>query len=188
MISFKKIFFYFSFFLFCIFCGAFFFLIQRNWLVIHWTFGFDEQRLIDQTRQDVALRRKLKLYYSRDDKFFFEDQTFVWFSNKSENLKHLINNWLSFLHEERVINKKVALETVSLEQTGQEAYFSFDQTPLHREWSIFKKWNFIESMFKTIRGAGLDIKTVVFLVGHQQLDDDHLDFSMPWPVDGFWDE
>ena len=102
--------------------------------------------------------------------------------------KHLINNWLSFLHEERVINKKVVLEAVSLEQTDQRAYFSFDQTPLDREWSIFKKWNFIESMFKTIRGSDLNIKYVIFLVGHQSLEDDHLDFSQAWPVEGFLGE
>jgi len=114
-----------------------------------------------------------------------EETDFIWFSNRSENLKHLINNWLSFLHDERIIEKKVLIETVSESDFDQVTYLSFNQSPLDREWSIYKKWNFIESLLKTIRGVEPNIKQIVFLVGYQQMEDDHLDFSQNWPIEGF---
>ncbi len=173
----------------CLFVGAIFFLIQRNWLIIQWTLGGENQDdVIIQSRQDIALRKKVDLFYFKEDKFASEESTFVWFSNKSENIKHLISNWLLFLHAERILCKKVCLESVALSQDDQQAFFSFDQLPLDREWSILKKWHFIESMFKTIRGAAIDIKSVVFLVGHQPMEDDHLDFSQSWPIEGFLDD
>ncbi len=189
MTNLKKYIIYSSLTLFFLLIGSTFFLVQRNWLIVQWTLGsFEQEEIANQTKQDVVLRKKVDLYYWKDDKFFSEETTFIWFANKAENLKHLINNWLSFLHEERITEKKVSLETVFLAESDQQAYFSFDQSPMEKEWSTFKKWHFIESMFKTIRQSGLNIKYVVFLVGHQQMEDDHLDFSQPWPVDGFLDE
>lgn len=173
-----------------IFVGAVFFLIQRDWLIIQWTLGGsgNSEEVATSIVSDVALRKKVKLYYFKDDKFLYEYSIFVWFSNKVEDLKHLINNWLSFLHEERILEKKVGLETVCFAPSNSQVYFSFDQPLFDKQWPTFKKWYLIESMFKTIKDAGLQIGSVNFLVGHEEMKDDHLDFSQAWPVDGFLEE
>jgi len=125
----------------CIFIGAIFFLVQRDFLIMHWPFGLQDQyQIIKKTKEHVALRKKVRFYFSRDDKFFFEEKTIVWFCSKAENLKHLVNNWLSYLHEERITDKKVYLETVLLSKDDEQAFFSFDQILVGKEWSIFKKW------------------------------------------------
>lgn len=166
--------------------GSIFFLIHRNLLIVYLSLGSsDQENIIDQTKRDIALRKKIKLYYPKEDKFLYEEKALVWFPDNTENLKHLINNWLLFLQEERIINKKIYLESVALDKVGSQAYLSFDVFPLDREWSIFKKWRFLESLFKTIRDAKLGITDLFFMKDNNFLEDDHLDFSVAWPIDGF---
>lgn len=186
--GYPKNYFYFLSILFCFLGGAFFFFIQREWLILNFNFGLRKSNLDFLPKQSLSLRRKVKMYYWANDKFLFEEQVFIWFSDKSEVLKHLINNWLSFLHQERLIDKKVFLETVMIDQSGQQAYFSFNQNLFGHEWSIFHKCNLIECLFKTIKSSEIDIKSIVFLVGNQIMEDDHLDFSKEWVIDGFLQE
>lgn len=184
----KKISFYFLIIFFCILGGVLFFFIQREWVIFKFNFGFGKTNSDLFSKQDLSLRRKVKMYYWKDEKILFEEQMLIWFANKSETLKHLVNNWLSFLHQERLIDKKISLETVMIDQGGQQAYFSFNQNPFDHEWSIFHKYSLIECLFKTIKNSGIDTKTIVFLVGNQAMEDDHLDFSKDWPIDGFLQE
>ena len=62
---------------------------------------------------------------------------------------------------------------------------SFDQLPFLREWSIQKKWQLLDGLSRTISACELEIQSLAFLVRHETMQDDHLDFSQPWPVDGF---
>ncbi len=170
------------------FCGFIFLLIQKDLLIVNLSFGsIISDDVVDQTKKDIALKKKVKLYYQRGEQFLYEEKALVWFSDKSENLKHLINSWLLFLYGERIIGKNIYLESVGLDKKGLQVYLSFDVTPIDREWSIFKKWRFVESLFKTIRDSGLGIRFIVFMSGHNTLEDDHLDFSVPWPIEGFLD-
>ena len=65
------------------------------------------------------------------------------------------------------------------------SYLSFDRTILNKEETIFKKWMLIEGLLKTIASTNLSITQIQFLVQHQQLQDIHIDFSIPWPIHGF---
>jgi hypothetical protein len=172
------------FFLF--FCGAVFFLIQRNWLIVQLTLGSDDiEEMVRSAKENVVLRKKVRFYYWKDDKMEIESANFIWLNNRSENLKHLVNNWLAFLCEERIINKRVLLDSVAISKDGQSVYFSFDQNPFNREWAIIDKWNFIEGMLQTIRNVDKEVKRLIFLKEGHIIEDDHLDFSQPWPVEGF---
>ena len=183
--NFYILFFIFLFFIF----GGTLFLINREFLIVKWSWGgFSEIEDLENTKKNLILRKNVNLYYYKDEKFYTEAINTVWFTSKPENLKHLINNWLSFLHDERILNKKVYLESASLSESGQELFLSFDQIPFIRDWSIFNKLCLIESLLKTINKVNLGIQKVVFLVDHQVMEDDHLDFSQGWPVDGFLEE
>lgn len=170
----------------CFFAGGVVFLINRNWIIIQIPIQiFQEKEDFLKIKKNVVLRKKVNLYYWKDEKFNSEKVDMVWFAKKAENLKHLVNNWLSFLQEERIINKNVYLESASLSESEQEVYLSFDQVPFLRDWSTFDKLCFMESLLKTIGNVDLGIRYVIFLVGHQQMEDDHLDFFKPWPIDGY---
>ncbi|MFH1644192.1 MAG: hypothetical protein ABIA74_03390 [bacterium] len=181
------------FFIFVVFIafisGSALFLINRELIVVKWNGDFfNQHEEVDETKKNLILRKNLNLYYWQDEKFNIEIINTVWFSQKSENIKHIVNQWLSFLHDERIIDKKIYLESASLTETEQEVYLSFDQIPLLRDWSIFNKLCFIQSLLKTINKSGIGIQKVFFLVDHQVMEDDHLDFSAFWSIDGFLGE
>ena len=166
--------------------GSLFFLIQRNWLIIYWALGASEEgKTLMQPKKDIVLRKKVKLYCWKDELVFVENVTLIWFCDKADNIKHLVNYWLSFLYEERILDRRVNVESVGLSEFKQEVYLSFDQFPFNREWSIYKKWRLIEALNQTISHASMGIKSMVYLVAHQPMVDEHLDFSLAWPIDSF---
>jgi len=83
------------------------------------------------------------------------------------------------------MEKKITVQTVLLSTSDQVAYLSFDSDPLSKESSTFDKWMLIEGLLKTIRENSVRLQQIQLLVHHQLMQDPHLDFSKPWPVDGF---
>lgn len=77
------------------------------------------------------------------------------------------------------------LQSVVVTQ-AQEAYLSFDRNPFGKEQSTFEKWIWVESLLKTVRIADVPLQSIYFLAYHQPLHDVHLDFSISWPVVGFF--
>ncbi len=165
--------------------GTLFFLIQRKWLIIHWTFQ-PIQNSILLTSKYGSKQQKIRVYFGKDDKFRHDDVTIIWnMENKHDTLKHLIDSWLSTLHDEKILNKKLKVETIALGSSEQEAYISLSQNIPWQEWSIIQKWLLVECLLKTIREAGLGIKFVNILVNNKPLEDAHLNFIQPWPIEGF---
>ena len=54
-----------------------------------------------------------------------------------------------------------------------------------QEWPIIQKWHLIESLLKTIKESELGIKFINLLVNNKPLEDTHLSFIQPWPIEGF---
>ncbi|HZW61067.1 MAG TPA: hypothetical protein VFF04_02480, partial [Candidatus Babeliales bacterium] len=98
-----------------------------------------------------------------------------------------INSWLSLLDEEHIMDSKVMLQTAILSQSGQEAFLSFDRNPLPAECATFETWMWVEGLLKTIRENDIQLQSIRFLVHHEPLIDEHLDFSNSWPAQGFLD-
>lgn len=163
--------------------GTFFFLFKRDWLIVHWVPGYKRSDNVSYLlKKRIAPKKNIKFYFWKNEDLKNEESSFVLLSNKADNLKLVISTWLSFVYEERVLNKKVGIDSVALSVCEQIAYLSFDQGLLDREWSIRKKWHLLDGLCKTIVGSGQQISNLVFLVNHQSMIDDHLDFSQPWPV------
>ncbi|MBD3273568.1 hypothetical protein GF385_04445 [Candidatus Dependentiae bacterium] len=181
----KKYFYYYIPVVFFFFVGILFFLIHKDIVVVKFFWNSKNQEFILNSKDSYIKRKDIKFFYFKDDKLLSDSKKIVWFKDKVKLLKHLVNNWLSFLQEERLVTNSIGLDTVCLGQDGQTAYFSFDKYLFDSDWPIYYKWNFIESLLKTIRESGLDISSIVFLVNHKIMQDDHLDFSFAWPIGGF---
>lgn len=164
------------FFLFggILFCGFY-----NQWIII-------QLPTFTTKKNDASLinKKKVTLHFYHKDKWKTETQEQLWTDTVSKNLVQVINSWLALLDEERIIPKKVSLESALISQAST-AYISCDHTFFSKEDSIFKKWMLIESLLKTIRENGIPIQDVQFLVHHQPLQDPHLDFSQPWQTIGF---
>jgi len=166
--------------------GIGFFLLKRNWIILHWVPGYNlSEDVSGVLGKKIAPKRTVALYYWKEGSLKKELVSFVWLSSKAESLKLLVGNWLTFVYEERILGKKVGVDSVALSISEQEVYISFDQILFLREWSIHRKWQLLDSLCRTISASGLGIAKLIFLVGHESMVDDHLDFSQPWPVDGF---
>jgi len=167
----------------CLILGIMLFLIQQNWILLHWR--FTSSSALPAIKKEAIIRKTIHLYFLKNEKFNTEETTILWDNNNmTHNLKQVVLHWLSCNQEEKNISPSTVFENVIITNTG-EAYLSFNQTLLSKEWSIHKKWYLIESLFKTILKADIQISSVIFLVNQEPMDDDHLDFSQPLPVNGF---
>ncbi len=162
--------------------GFVLFFFKKEWLIFN--FNHTESKVTSH----VVLKRELKIYFWKDMKFFSENIFVIWKDDNLEDLKFLINSWLSFIYEEQFIDRKSSLETVMLSPKGTTVYLSFDSNIVSTEWSIQKKWNTIEGLLKTIRESFSNVTEIFFLVKHKPMQDEHLDFSVSWPIGGFLEQ
>jgi hypothetical protein len=133
----------------------------------------------------INQKKECAFYYWHHGQWNQEKIELMWSDNKESALVYLLNNWLTYLDEEHIIHKKVTAQTTLFSSNGHELYISLDRNPLDQEQSIHEKLLFIEGLLKTLRTNCTDITSVTFLVDHQPLHDQHLDFSNPWPITGF---
>lgn len=134
----------------------------------------------------AIVRKPIIYHFIKHDQPDSEQAFLMWHTHDyGQNLKQVVSGWLTCVQEERLVDHTVRLEAVSLSLYNQEAYLSFTQSLMKKDDSIAKKWQLIESLFKTVREAGIDVRAVLFLVDHQPMIDEHLDFSQPLALDGF---
>jgi hypothetical protein len=163
----------------CFFAGILFFALYNEWIIIK-----SPRIFSDQLPTSLLKKKEIAHFYFHHNKWKTEKQEILWAENDAINATNLINAWLSIVDEERITQKKITLQSALISTSGS-LYISFDQNLLTKEDPIFKKWMLIEGLLKTIAHNGIPIHHVQFLVQHQQLHDQHLDFSLPWPLHGF---
>ena len=164
------------------FAGMLFYAIQHEWIIIRKpSHGKNEQQ---NSVAPSAIKKKVTLYYWHHTKWNSEKIEIVWLESKAQTLQVLINSWLNLLDDEQIMEKKVSLQATMVDQSGN-AYISFDRSPFPKSGTTYAKLMWIESLLKTIRENDIKIQGIQFLVHHKPLHDYHLDFSKPWPINGF---
>lgn len=161
--------------------GLLTFAFYQSWIVVRWPVYAKNKKLTTITN-----KKTFKLIYWHDDNWHTEDVGSIWSANNTEqNIQYLVNNWLSLLEEEKVMPIKVTLQSVMLSPSGNQAFLSFDRQPFNLESSTLKKLMWIEGLLRTLKQNMVTVQSVHFLVHHAHMDDDHLDFSFAWPLEGF---
>lgn len=140
---------------------------------------------IPTTQQPAIQKKQITLFYWHQDTWHKEQTELLWPPDTTDALHYLVNSWLTLLDEEQVMNKKVAVQSVILTNSNKHALVSLDRTPFDNQQSAYAKWLWLEGLLKTIRQSGLILSHIQLLVHHQELLDDHLDLSRPWPLYGF---
>ncbi len=172
----------------CLLIGALFFLFQRNWLMLQWpirTAFFDGASI----KKESISKRSVSLYWWKNEKFYHEDEIVIWHDNNgTDSIKHVVDRWLLRMVQEKILLPSMIVDSVALSSDGQSAYLSFNQSFMWTEWSIMKKWMLIESLCKTLKSTDLSVKHLIFLVKQEIMEDIHLDFTYPWPIDGYLEE
>ena len=166
--------------------GMFLFFLQKGWVVLDLP-DLKDHKIIHKSPIGQTFKKNIKLYYMKNNKPYHDEASVIWSDITEDVLKNMVNTWLSFMYDEQLIDRKIHLENVLLSESGQVAYLSFDSIIILQDWSIHKKWNFIESLLKTIKNSSLNVQSLVFLVKHKKMQDEHLDFTHEWPIYGFGD-
>lgn len=169
----------------CSVVGILFFLIQRKWLIVQWTFHAEPNE-VTLAKKETVLKKELTFYWLKKERVCLEKVTLIWRRDKNaDNIKQVVNTWLDYLKAEKNLDQSIAIESVVLSPSEQDAFLSFNQGFSWKEWSVYKKWMLIESLRQTLQSAGLPLKFMTFLVNQEPMLDDHLDFSHPLSIDGF---
>lgn len=155
--------------------------IQRDWIIIQWP----HWGTVEQTSPHIAHKQTVQLFWYQDRWVQEPVEIIASHTDTAQTIQHLVERWLSWLDEERHIDRKVSLQSAMLTPNGQEVMLSFDRTPFGTESTVREKLAWVESLLKTMRDNGVKAQQVRFLVHHQELQDYHLDFSFAWPVIGY---
>lgn len=163
--------------------GLLFFLIEREYILIQCSFFSSKNNL----HPHITTKRNIILYCWNGHKVLDHQTSLVWHRARADNnVTLLVSTWLQFAHQENIITDNIDVECAFVSpQHPTELYLSFNHSPLSSQWSIQKKIFFIESLLKTITQAQFPFQHIIFLVNHQPMSDEHLDFSYPWPLAGF---
>lgn len=164
----------------CFLAGMLFFAFYNGWIIIAWP------KVTRETiKPVVAQKKKIDLFFWIAGHWQRETTEIVWSDESDQNIYRLVNRWLLFLHEEHFMTRQINVQNVLLATRGNEVYLSFDNIPFEKQFNIRQKWFWVESLLKTIRENDIKLQAISILVHHQPLYDVHLDFSSPWPLQGF---
>jgi len=169
--------------LFAFLIGGLIFAYRSQWIIIRapWT---NRQAHAQQSIQ--AHKKAVKIWHFKQNKLIFEPQQIIWDEqNITLNTMRLVNAYLHLLYEENGIDKKIQVQAVTGNPTGNELCINFSHELFQEEQPIYTKWMLIEGLLQTVREQIPTLKTLFFLVNHRPMQDHHLDFSRPWPAEGF---
>lgn len=152
--------------------------------MVRWALKNASTIVHDQSK--VVVQKPVSCYYWRDSGMHAERCSFLYLSdNHAQNLKNVVISWLTVQCDEGIISRDVHLLCATLSLFNGEAFFIFSRSFFEKKAPIFDKKNIIESLLKTLRETGIPVRSVLFFVDDQVMVDEHLDFSCPWPIDGF---
>jgi hypothetical protein len=167
----------------CFMIGALYFAFNQGWIVIR---SFSTTTETDQAINALrATKKHMNLLLWNNNKWNKESVEIITTADIAQTMHYLINAWLTLLDEEGGMTKKVSLQSALMSARGQ-LYISFDRTPFDENSPTHDKWMWIESLLATVRENEPSVQAVHFLVHHHPMEDNHLDFSSPWPVTGFF--
>lgn len=136
----------------------------------------------------AATKKSITLFYYLHDSWHSEIVDSLWSTNPAHMLIFVLNNWLTFLDEEKIMPHKVSVQSAIVSPTGTEAFVSLDRNPFHAQESSYSKFMWMESLLKTIRANNIPLQQLRLLIKHAPFHDHHLDFTISWPVHGFLQE
>lgn len=159
--------------------GVLFFAFYHEYLIINLKKPIKTQLTAAPTAQ-----QKVMMHFWKE-KWKFDEIQLLLNQNPCHDAQLILANWIELALDEHILTKKITVQPAMITQDNQHLYISFDLNPFGKESATFEKWMIIEGILKTIHGALPSIKRVTFLLDHQPLTDAQLDFSNPWPIEGF---
>jgi hypothetical protein len=157
-----------------------FFAYQESWIIFIVPHKKEVVQLSAETKPAEAV-----LYFWKYEKWNFEKVSYIKSSDQAQNIKNLAHLYFRLLDDEAVIHNDVSVNSVVLHKNKQIAFISCNQSPFNAQDHTKTKLMIIEGLLKTLRDNNVSTSSIQFLINHQPLTDDHLDFTIPWPLTGY---
>jgi len=162
--------------------GLLFHAYQQEWFVLLVSHKNNYEQTI--TTDHTFQQKKIILSFWKNNKWHKESTHIIWSSEHTQNIKSITNNWFILLEDEKIIeNDMQALSAVI--SGSKELLLSLNKNPFNQQDSTFVKLMIIQGLLKTFKENKLPIQSVRFLIHHQIFNDDHLNFSVSWPITGY---
>ena len=157
-----------------------FFAYQESWIILIFPHKQETIGLSTDTKPTEVV-----LYFWKHDKWLSEKNSYIKSSDMAQNIQTIAHLYFRLLDDEEIIHNDTTVHSVVLHKNKQIAFVSCNQSPFHAQDSTIKKIMIIEGFLKTLKENKISIPFVQFLTNHQPLQDDHLDFTVPWPLQGY---
>lgn len=166
----------------CLLLGGLFFAYQAQWIILFSPFSTQS---LEPTQNNIAIKPKsITLYFWKHEKWQKETSSIIWSHNQSSNIKILSNQWFNLMEDEGILDHDIQAMSVIISQ-NHEAFISLNKYLFHQSDATYHKMMVIEGLLKTLHQNGVKVQSVRFLIHHQPLKDDHLNFNFSWPLTGY---
>jgi len=165
--------------------GIILYAYQKEWVII-----IPPTQNISYPTKDTnhnIEHRKITLFFFKHNAWQKEQMNTIWLSDITQNIKTITNNWLILLEDEKIIDKDIQVVSAVI-SPAKELFLSFNKEPFHKQDSTYTKLMIIQSLLTTMHENKIPVQSIRFLIHHQPLIDDHLNFSISWPISNFLTE
>lgn len=176
---------YFYISIFCFITGALWISLQNNWIILRFKTQNIFSENLSNTPCQASHKKKCSLWYWKNDSWSCEHNEILWGPDTANNIFNLVQNWLTLLDDEKITSNKITLQSALITSNNQTAYLSFDQNLFNKDDNTYQKLMLVEGLLKTLRTSYIATPHIQILIQHQIAKDPHLDFSNPWPLNGF---
>jgi len=168
----------------CFITGLLIHAYHKEWIIIL----LPQQTIDYQTETEntdaTFTQKKIELFFWKHEQWQTEQNSVIWSSDMSHNVKTITNNWLMLLEDEKIIDTDIQLSSAII-TSNKELFLSFNKDLYDTQDSTYSKLLIVHGLLKTINENKIPVQSVRFLVHHQTLIDDHLNFSISWPITGY---
>lgn len=160
--------------------GSLFFLIQQKWIIF-----YKLKPLLHETKKQHVTKTLIFLWNNNQ---WIEKQIPIIHENTPETIyTALINAWITEHHDRGLLYQKTSVKHLFFNESHTECVINFSHNFLKKESTTQEHYMLIESLLKTCAAQKLSCKKILFLAQDQPLTNTFLDFSLPWPLEGFLD-
>jgi len=164
--------------------GIVFYSYQKEWLVLllpHKTATHSQEKTLNDIK---FIQHNITMFFWKYEKWHKESTNVIWSGDASYNVKTITNNWLMLLEDEKIIDTDIQLLSAIITPT-KELFLSFNKDIFNFQDATYTKLMIVHGLLKTIHENDIPVQSVRFLIHHQTLIDDHLNFSIAWPIIGY---
>lgn len=160
--------------------GALFFAISHNIIIIR----IPTHKIVQQPH--VVLKKELMRFtYWKGVTRCHEWRHIMQDDQDVVTAQRIINTYWTLVEDAGLLPSRVGVQAVTTDRAKQTLLCSLSNSPFNTETSVLDAWLIIEGLILTLRELMPQFQKILLLANHKVLTHSGLDYSRPWPLEGF---